>query len=96
MVSPRPAPSPLPGPGVPAAAPPRQCCATHPRAMAIPLRTHARRRGASALSHTKPKECTMAIRPDIPERARRRPAPTANTGQEGGAGHALPLPLHES
>lgn len=38
----------------------------------------------------------MAIRPDIPERARRRPAPTANAGQEGGAGHALPLPLHES
>lgn len=38
----------------------------------------------------------MTIRPDIPERARRRPAPTSNTGQEGGAGHALPLPLHES
>lgn len=96
MASPRPAPPPLPGPGVPAAAPPRQCCATHPRAMAIALRTHARRRGASALPHTKPKECTMANRPDIPERTRRRPAPTANTGQEGGAGHALPLPLHES
>lgn len=38
----------------------------------------------------------MTIRPDIPERARRSPAPTSNTGQEGGAGHALPLPLHES
>lgn len=95
MVSLRPAPSPLPGPGVPAAVPPRQC-ATHPRAMAIPLRTHARRRGAFALPHTKPKECIMAIRPDIPERAWHRPAPPANAGQEGGAGHALPLPLHES
>ena len=38
----------------------------------------------------------MAIRPDIPERAWHRPAPTANAGREGGAGHALPLPLHES
>lgn len=96
MVSLRPAPSPLPGPGVPAAAPPRQRCATHPRATAFPLRTHARRRGASALPRTKTKECIMANRPDIPERAWRRPAPTANAGQEGGAGHALPLPLHES
>ncbi len=38
----------------------------------------------------------MVIRPDIPERAWHRPAPTANEGREGGAGHALPLPLHES